>query len=129
MKSFASTVLHYLIFDYSEDAHGVGTLDAMASTPANAVAAVRAEIACVLDWAHATFPEQRAPLDDGGEWDFDLQGQQEWTAHEAIDYDPASQQFSVVPGPAGVVRHTLTLSLSGSAQFCDAFRQHFVFAS
>lgn len=129
MTSVANAPLHYLIFDDSEDAHGVGTLDAMVSTPPSAAAAVRAEVARVLDWAHATFPEQRAPLDEGGEWDFDLQSQQEWTAHEAIDYDPVSQQFSVVPGPAGAIRHTLTLSLSGSAQFCDAFRQHFVFAS
>lgn len=117
--------LNYLDFDYSEDVQGIGTFDAMASTWPQQVTAVRAEIALVLDWAHAAFPGMRAPLDEGGEWDFNLQGQQEWTAHESIDYNEHTQQFTVQLSPAGPPRHTVTLSLSGSPQFCAAFRQRF----
>lgn len=120
-------MLRYLDFEYSEDALGTGTFDAMASTQSPQVAAVRAEIAQVLDWAYAAFPGMQAPLDEGGEWDFNLQGQQEWTSHEAIAYDPAARQFSGRLSPAGPPRHTVTLSLSGSPQFCQAFRQYFEF--
>ena len=117
--------LHYLDFDYSEDEQGIGTFDAMASTAPQHVVAVRAEMARVLDWAFATFPDVRAPLDEGGEWDYNLEGQQEWTAHEAIAYDEVTGKFSSQLAPAGAPRHTVTLSLSGSPQFCEAFRQRF----
>lgn len=117
--------LNYLDFDYSEDEQGNGSFDAMASTAAVHVAAVRAEISQVLDWAHATFPQQRAPLDEGGEWDYNLEGQQEWSAHEAISYDEVTGKFSSQLGPAGAPRHTVTLSLSGGVQFCEAFRRRF----
>jgi hypothetical protein len=117
--------LHYLDFDYSEDEHGVGSFDAMASTAPQHMAAVRTEIARVLDWAHATFPDMRAPLEEGGEWDYNLEGQQEWTTHEALSYDEVTGKFNSQLGPAGAPRHTVTLSISGSAQFCEAFRQRF----
>lgn len=117
--------LNYLDFDYSEDVQGIGTFDAMASTGAQQVAAVRSEIAHVLNWAHAAFPGMRASLDEGGEWDCNLQGQQEWTAHEAIDYNEHTRQFSAELSPAGPPRHTVTLSLSGSPRFCEALRQRF----
>jgi len=117
--------LHYLDFDYSEDEQGNGSFDAMASTAPQHMAAVRAEIARVLDWAHAAFPDMRAPLEEGGEWDYNLEGQQEWTTHEAISYDEVTGKFSSQLGPAGAPRHTVTLSISGSAQFCEAFRQRF----
>jgi hypothetical protein len=117
--------LNYLDFDYCEDEQGWGTFDAVASTQAPQVAAVQAEIAQVLDWAHTAFPNLRAPLDEGGEWDFNLQGQQEWSAHEVLHYHPQTHQFSSHLNPAGPARHTVTLSLSGSVQFCDALRQQF----
>ncbi|MDW5442391.1 hypothetical protein [Polaromonas sp. SM01] len=78
----------------------------MASVRPEQVAAVRAEIAQVLDWAHAAFPGQQAPLDEGGEWDVDLQ--------EASEGDAAAASWQ-----------TLTLVISGSPQFCAAFRQRF----
>lgn len=117
--------LDYLDFDYSEDEQGHGTFDAMASTNARRVAAVRAEIAQVLDWAHEAFPNLRAPLDEGGEWDYQLEGQQEWSAHEAISYDEVTGKFTSQLSPAGEPRHTVSLSISGSPQFCEAFRQRF----
>lgn len=96
--------MRFLEFEYSEDPQGGGTFDAMASVRPDQVAAVRAEMAQVLDWAHVAFPGLQAPLEEGGEWDFDLQEQQDGT---------------VPPW------HTLTLAVSGSPQFCAAFRQHF----
>ncbi len=96
--------LQFLDFDYSEDVEGIGVFDAMASVRPVQLEAVRAEIAEVLDWADTAFAGQRAPLDEGGEWDLDLQ--------ERVD--GASPPW-----------HVLTLSISGSASFCAAFRQRF----
>jgi hypothetical protein len=118
-------MLQYLDFDYSEDEHGHGTFEAMASVPAARLTVLQAEIAQVLDWAHATFPNQRAPLEEGGEWDYLLEGQQEWAVPQILVYDEATRRFSSQPGSAGLPRHVVTLALSGSAQFCQAFRQRF----
>lgn len=96
--------MKFLEFYYSEDPQGVGTFEAMASVRPDQVATVRAEIVQVLEWAHADFPGLQAPLDEGGEWDFNLQEQEE---------------------EAGERWYTLTLSIGGSAQFCEAFRARF----
>jgi hypothetical protein len=94
--------LNYLDFDYSEDTEGIGVFDAMATVRPEQLAAVQAEVAQVLDWAHA-FPGPRGPVEEGGEWDYDLQDVQE----------------------AGAQRRTVTLSISGSPAFCAAFREAF----
>ena len=52
--------LNYLHFNYGEDTGGVGTREAMASTWPEQVAAVQAEVARVLDWAYATFPDPQS---------------------------------------------------------------------
>ncbi len=117
--------LQYLDFDYSEDEHGHGCFEAMASVSAQRVAAVREEIARVLDWAFENFPDLRAPLEEGGEWDYQLESQQEWTVPEALRYDEVTGKFSAQPGAPGGLRHVLTLVLSGSAQFCVTFGQRF----
>jgi hypothetical protein len=96
--------LQFLEFDFSEDPEGGGTFDAMASVRQAQLAEVRAEIAEVLEWAESAFAGQRAPLEEGGEWDADLQ------AHT----DAASPPW-----------HVLTLCISGSAVFCAAFMQRF----
>ncbi len=96
--------LQFLDFEYSEDALGAGTFEAMASVRQAQLDAVHAEIAQVLDWAHTVFAGQRAPLDEGGEWDFDRQEQS----------DGASSPW-----------HVLTVSITGSVQFCSAFMQRF----
>lgn len=117
--------LNYLDFDYSEDAQGNGTFDAMVSTSGAHVDAVRLEISLVLDWAHETFPGLRAPLDEGGEWDYELTGQQEWSVPEMLSYDDTTRQLSSQTGQAGAPRHTVTLSIGGGPQFCEAFRRRF----
>ena len=48
--------LNYLDFDYSEDADGVGTFDAMASVAPAQIAALHAEISAVLAWAQQHWP-------------------------------------------------------------------------
>ena len=117
--------LRYLHFDYAEDSEGTGTLEAMAATWPELVAAVQAEVVQVLDWAHTAFAGRCGPLDEGGDWDFDLQGQQEFTAPETWHYDPLAHRLSVLAGLPGKPRHTVTLCLSGNADFCAAFRQQF----
>lgn len=117
--------LQYLDFDYHEDAQGHGTFEAMASVPAQRLPALEAEIVRVLDWAHAGFAGQRAALDEGGEWDYQLEAQQEWSVPETLDYDEAARHLRRHPGAAGPVRHVLTLTLSGTASFCEALRQRF----
>jgi hypothetical protein len=96
--------LQFLDFEFSEDPEGCGSFDAMVSVRQEQLAAARAEIAEVMDWAETAFAGQRAPLDEGGEWDVDLQAR----ADEAVP-----------------PWHVLTLSISGSAAFCAAFRQRF----
>jgi hypothetical protein len=98
----------YLSFDISDNADGVTTLEAMASTPAGQHAAVMVEVQQVLDWAWRTFPHSHVSADDDlglgldKDWDHDLQVQIEdgrW--------------------------HTVTLTLSGSPAFVAAFFEAF----
>lgn len=94
--------MHYLSFDLSDDTEGVTTLDAMASTTAAQHAAVMAEVQRVLDWAWQQFPHSHGPVDEGWDWDHDL-------------------QVSVEDGGW----HVVTLTLAGSAAFVAAFLQRF----
>jgi hypothetical protein len=98
------TPLRYLDFDYSEDTEGHGTFDAMATTAPDKTAEVLAEVAQVLAWADATFPDARGALDEGATWDFDLQQTRE-APDEELD--------------------TITFSLGGTEAFCAALRAHF----
>lgn len=90
--------MRYLCFDLSEGSDGIQTLDAMASTREAEHAAVMAEVAQVLAWAQAEFAGQQGPVEDGHAWDHDLLVQRE---------------------AGGWV--TVTLSLSASAAFAEAF--------
>lgn len=96
--------LDYLVFDFTEDTEGIGTFEAMASTAPADAAHVEAEIAQVLAWAEAVFPDGRGALSDGAEWDFDLQHPDE-----------------------GAARRTFVVSISGTAGFCEALREQFEF--
>jgi len=96
--------LRWLDFDYSEGNDGTGVFDAMASVELRHVAEVQAEVDAVLAWAESTFPGRRAPVEEGGEWDADLQVGDE-------DSNPPRRLFS--------------LSIGGSAAFCQAFGERF----
>ena len=117
--------LAYLDFDYSEDADGTGTFDAMASAAPAQWPALRAEVSAVLAWAHAQFPGGCGPLEDGGEWHYDLQGVQEVATPLALEFDPAGGGLACTPGAPALPRTTVTLSIGGTAQFCAALREAF----
>jgi hypothetical protein len=90
--------MDYLTFDVEEVDDGVSSLEAMASTAADQHAEVMAEVQQVLDWAWCRFPDSHGPIDDGMEWDHDLQ--------VAIE---------------GGKWHTVTLTLTGTALFVEEF--------
>ena len=90
--------MEFLQFDASDDDHGITTLDAMASTPADRHAAVLAEAAQVLAWARRQFPDGPGPIDEGHDWDHDL-------------------QVTVEDGGW----HVVSLTLAASPRFAEAF--------
>ncbi len=94
--------LHYLTFTLTEGADGVSTLEAMASTRADRHPAVLAEAQAVLAWARSRFPDTQGPVEDGHDWDHDLQVSEEDGA------------WSVV-----------TLTLAASPAFLEAFVEQF----
>ncbi len=98
--------MRYLNFDISESGDGVTTLEAMAATRADEQAAVMAEVQQVLDWAWQHFPHSHGPVDDGHDWQHEL-------------------QTGVEGGEAGRSWHSVTLTLSGSDRFVAEFLPRF----
>jgi hypothetical protein len=80
-----------------------------------------AEIGAVLGWAVGAFGPSGA-AEDEGEWGFELQGISEPALPLKVVYD--SGVVTLTPA-AGLARTTLTFTLSGSAAFCEAFRERF----
>lgn len=117
--------LQYLDFDYSEDDEGTGTWDAMASVAPGHLPALIGELEQVLAWAHQVFPGRRGPIDEGGDWDFDLQTLREGSVPHQLHYDTSTHRIAVLPGARDPQLHTVTLSLSGSAAFGVALRERF----
>lgn len=117
--------LDYLDFDFSEDVQGHGSFDAMASATPAKLPALQAEVLRVLDWAQREFGGRRGPLDEGGDWDYELQGVQEVATPLDVAWDPAAARLRLAPGAAGAPRVTLSLTLGGTPQFCAAFRAAF----
>lgn len=117
--------LRYLDFDFSEDAEGTGTFDAMASVSPPQVSTLQAEISAVLAWAHQHWPDACGPSEDGGEWQYDLQGVQEVSTPLVLTFDEASGQIRTTPGSPTPSRTTLTLTISGGGDFCAALREAF----
>lgn len=115
--------LAYLDFDYSEDAEGHGSFDAMAAAAPAQFDALQAEVVRVLDWAQRHFGPP-APLEEGGEWDVELQGVRELATPLAVRYR-AGQGLELQDAGRAAQRTTLTLTLVGTPAFCDALRQAF----
>lgn len=106
--------LHCLSFDLSLDTDGVHTFDAQAAAELDPEASssamltqIRAEVQQVLAWAHAHFPDGPGPLDEGCSWCHDVQDRRDG------------------PGDADGPWHTVSLSLSGTPAFGEAFAQAF----
>jgi hypothetical protein len=89
--------MDYLFFDVSEGTDDVITLEALASTRAAEHDAVLAEAQRVLDWAWRHYPDTHGRMEEGMEWDHDLQD---------------------VVEPGGW--HAVTLTLTGTPAFADA---------
>src|SRR3954471_2940120 len=123
MAPTMAAALQYLDFDYSEDAEGQGSFDAMAAAGPAQLAALASEVARVLDWAHARFGEP-APLDEGGEWDCALQGLREVPTPLEVRHRPGAG-LELRPQDSGEARVTLTVTLTGTAAFCAALREAF----
>ncbi len=117
--------LRFLHFDCSEDSSGLASFEAMASVGAAQWPALQAEVAAVLDWAHHGFAGVRGPLEDDGDWDYDLHASLETVATLELDYDPDARRLASRALPDGVPRYTLTLTLSGTPGFAEALRERF----
>lgn len=120
--------LNYLDFDYSEDADGSGTFDAMASVLPAKLPALQAEIAAVLAWADSHWPDACGPSEEGGVWQYDLQGSQEVSTPLALWFDSVSGELRTTLGTPAPARTTISFTLSGGADFCAALRGAFEIA-
>lgn len=117
--------LDYLDFEYSEDEDGNGTWDAMASVTTPRWGALLDEVRQVLQWAQQDFRGHRAPLDEGGDWDFDLSAQDDDNGRTLrIRWDANACVLDAQAPQAGGYT-TCTLTLTGTAAFGDALRQAF----
>ncbi|WP_159918100.1 hypothetical protein [Pantoea sp. 18069] len=115
--------LDYLDFDYSEDDEGTATWDALASVTAERLPALTAEVEQLLRWASRTFAGRRGPIEEGGDWDFDLHAQQDDGAPLSVHYDDATGRLQLAAAPGQ--RTALGLTLSASAAFSDALRARY----
>jgi len=120
-----SQTLKYLHFDASEDSAGLASFEAMASVGAAQWPALQAEVAAVLDWAHHGYAGVRGPLEEDGDWDYDLHATQESVCTLALDFDPELRRLSGRTLDDGMPRYTLTLTLGGTPGFAEALRARF----
>ena len=116
--------LQYLDFDFSDEDSGRGSFDAMASVVPARLAALIGEVEAVLRWAQQAFGSAGA-LEDEGEWDYELQATTDSEAPLKVAYSEASGEVSLGRAAGTAARITLTLTLSGSPAFCEAFRANF----
>ena len=116
--------LHYLDFDFSDEDSGRGSFDAMASVVASRLQPLLDEVAAVLRWAGRAFGPAGA-LDDEGEWDYDLHAIAEPDTPLGATYDDGAGVVLLGSAASAGAPTTLTLTLSGSAAFCQAFRDRF----
>lgn len=115
--------LDYLEFDYSEDEEGTGSWDAMASVKSERVPALAAEIGQLLSWAGQAFAGRQGAVEEGFDWDYDLQAQDDDGKVLTALFDKGSGALTLQASATG--RTTVNLSISGSPQFGDALRETF----
>jgi hypothetical protein len=116
--------LDWLDFDFTEDEHGHGSFDAMAAAAPSQLQSLQAEVLRVLAWVSGQFGAP-APLEEGGAWDYELQGLQEVETPLAVRVDLGANKLSLQPGQPAPPRVTLSLTLTGGEDFCAAFREEF----
>lgn len=113
--------LRFLNFDLSHDPDGGAGFDASASVTDAHWPALQAEVARVLDWADTQFTHARGPVEEGGQWDFELQGSQELSVATRLDWRPGQPALHTETLGGALRRHTVHLSLQASPAFADAF--------
>lgn len=123
LKDKHTMELQFLEFDCSEDVEGVCCWDALAQPAARHTPALLHEVAQLLAWAHRFGPQGPGPLEDGADWDFDLQ--------ITIGHTPVNSHWDSQDGTLKLSAHvseqdriTLSLSISGTPVFAQALREH-----
>ena len=114
--------LEFLEFDCSEDSEGVVCWDALAQPAARHTPALLHEVTRLLAWAHRFGPQAPGPLEDGADWDFDLHIHR---AHApvSVHWDSMQEKLDLSPTPSTDDVITLSLSISGTPAFAQAFRE------
>jgi len=118
--------LQLLDFDCSEDTEGVVCWDALAQPHPRHNSALMHEVAQMLAWAYSFDAQGPGALEDGANWDFDLQATRHPGSQVAQD---ARLVFDAQKGhihmDAADLSHpvALSLSLSGTPGFAQAFRE------
>lgn len=102
--------LQYLEFDTSDDGGQACSFDAMASVTAAHLPALLAEVGALLDWLTGQFGPPGS-LDDGADWDLDLQASRESVQPLQALWQGGPPRLSD-GGGAVVQRTTLTLALA-----------------
>jgi hypothetical protein len=122
--------LQLLDFDCSEDTEGVVCWDALAQPQPRHNSALLHEVAQVLTWAHGYDAQGPGSLEDGANWDFDLQATRHPGSQAAQDvrlvFDAQKGQIQWDTAELSqLLTHpmALSLSLSGTPGFAQAFRE------
>ena len=113
--------LLYLDFDHSEDDEGTNTWDALAYVQSNRANALLDEITALLKWAHDTMPLPPGPVDDGHQWDYDLQWERDNTM-VSCRYDVRAGSIAPRPQVNAGEALAMNLSLCGQEAFGQALR-------
>jgi hypothetical protein len=108
--------LQFLDFDYSEDEHGLGCWDALASPAPAHGAALLAEVAELLSALRAQHGAP-GPVDEGHGWDCDLQAQAGSNGPMHLEWHGSPVRWMPAYSAAENQRITLSLSLTGNAAF------------
>jgi len=115
--------LHFLEFDCSEDNEGVVCWDALAQPAARHNSALLGEVERVLSWCHSWSSCSPGALENGADWDFDLQIHMRSTAVQA--QWPSTTQALVLSATLNDNDEiSLSLSISGTPAFCTAFSEY-----
>ncbi len=115
--------LQFLEFDCSEDSEGVVCWDALAQPAARHSPALLLEVTQLLAWAHRFGPHAPGPLEDGADWDFDLQIRFS-DAPLPVHWNSENHTLVLSSSPTPSDAITLSLSISGTPAFAQAFRAH-----
>ncbi|PIT73156.1 hypothetical protein [Limnohabitans sp. G3-2] len=114
--------LQFLEFDCSEDSQGVVCWDALAQPAARHTPALLEEVRLLLAWAHRFSSQAPGPLEDGADWDFDLQVHGGNRPVHCL-WHSTQEKLELSPPASATEEIALSLSISGTPAFAHAFRE------